>query len=264
MKVDGFRCDVAGAIPTAFWEEAREALEKINPQVVMLEEADVPRNQLKAFDASYNFSYYRILEQVIRDGEPATLVRKHWEATRARFPIGSRFLHLSDNHDRNRADMVFSSKGALATSVLNFTLDGIPFLYNGQEIGDGAPDDILSHQPIRWDLATFPAFAPRVEWYRNLFRTRTRESALISGEVVWLDNSLPDSVVTFLRKKGGEEILVAVNLSNRKCVVTLPLADGMYAPLVAPVKAKTADLTVSGGALRLQFGAFDFLVAKRK
>jgi glycosidase len=263
-KVDGFRCDVAGSIPTDFWEQARDALDKVNPDVVMLEEASVPRNQLKAFDLSYNFSYYGTLDQILRNGEPASLMRQHWETTRARFPKGARLVRLNDNHDRNRVDMVYSTKGALATSVLNFTLDGVPFFYNGQEVGDGAPDDILSHQPIRWDLATFPAIRPRVEFYRNLFHTRRREAALTSGEVIWLNNSQPDSVLTFLRKKGGEEILVAISLSNRKCSVTVDAPDGQYTPLVTPLQAKPAALTASGGKATLSFGAFDFFIGKKK
>jgi glycosidase len=264
VKVDGFRCDVAGAIPTDFWEQARDAMDKVNPDVVMLEEATVARNQLKAFDLSYNFSHYGTLDAIVRNGEPASLLRTNWESTRAKSPKGARFIHLNDNHDRNRADMVYSTKGALATSVLNFTLDGVPFFYNGQEVGDGAPDDILSHQPIRWDLATFPAFQPRVAMYRSLFQTRLRETALTSGEVLWLNNSLPDSVVTYLRKKGAEEILVAVNLSNRKCSVSVDVPAGQYAPLLLPLQAKPAELAAGGGKATLAFGAFDFFVGKKK
>lgn len=264
VKVDGFRCDVAGAVPLDFWEQARAELEKVNPDIVMLSEADVPQHQIKAFDISYNFPYYSALLAVIRDGGPATLIRKQWEGARAAFPAGARFLHLSDNHDRNRADMVFGEKGALATSILNFTLDGIPFLYNGQEIGDGAPDDILSHQPIRWDLATFPAFAPRVEFYRKLFHMRSRERALTEGELVWLENSLPDSIATFLRKAGGEEVLIAINLSNRKCSAAVSLADGRYTPLIVPPRVKPAELVASGGKAEISLGAFDFFVGRRK
>ena len=36
--IDGFRCDMAGMVPTDFWEEAREALDSVKP-VFMLAEA---------------------------------------------------------------------------------------------------------------------------------------------------------------------------------------------------------------------------------
>jgi glycosidase len=128
VGVDGFRADVAGGVPTDFWDQAREAMDKINPNVIMLAEADQPDHQLKAFDISYNFSYYTALQAAVVTGEPAERVRQQWEKMKAAFPRGARFLHLNDNHDRNRAAVVFGEKGALATSVLDFTLDGIPFL----------------------------------------------------------------------------------------------------------------------------------------
>ncbi len=39
FDLDGFRCDVAGEVPTDFWENARVELEKIKPDIVMLAEA---------------------------------------------------------------------------------------------------------------------------------------------------------------------------------------------------------------------------------
>ena len=70
-----------------------------------------------------------------------------------RLPARRAFLlHLNDNHDRNRANVVFGEKAALATSVLNFTLDGIPLLYNGEEVGDSTAPQQQSHVAIRWDI----------------------------------------------------------------------------------------------------------------
>jgi glycosidase len=136
VGVDGFRSDVAGGVPSDFWEEARDAMDRVNPNVIMLAEADVPEHQLKAYDISYNFPYYVALTSVVVNGESAERIRQQWEKSHAAFPRGSRFLHLNDNHDRNRAAVVFGEKAALATTVLNFTLDGVPFLYNGQEFAD--------------------------------------------------------------------------------------------------------------------------------
>jgi hypothetical protein len=47
---------------------------------------------------------------------------------------------------------------------------------------------------------------------------------MTSGELVWLENSRKDEVVTFLRKKAGDEILVAINLSNRPLEVSVQTA----------------------------------------
>ena len=128
-------------------------MDKVNPSAIMLAEADVPAHQLKAFNISYNFPYYSALQAVVVNGESADRIRQQWEKARAAFPRGSCFVHLNDNHDQNRADVVFGEKAALATSVLNLTLDGIPLLYNGEEIGDRTAPQQQSHVAIRWERA---------------------------------------------------------------------------------------------------------------
>ena len=53
--VDGFRCDVADSIPVDFWEEAREELEKVRPDIVIAAEGQRRSNTVKAFDANYDW-----------------------------------------------------------------------------------------------------------------------------------------------------------------------------------------------------------------
>jgi len=50
--IDGYRCDVAGMVPTEFWDTARAALEKIKP-VFMLAEAEKEELLIDAFDMDY-------------------------------------------------------------------------------------------------------------------------------------------------------------------------------------------------------------------
>ena len=149
FDIDGFRCDVGGGVPESFWDEARDALDKINPEIVLLSESDRPDDQLQAFDISYNFNYYFALRSVLRDGAPAIAIRKSWETMHATMPKGARLLHFSDSHDWPRAVMQFGTKGATAASVLNFTLDGIPFVYNGQEVDDPTATAWRKLAPIR-------------------------------------------------------------------------------------------------------------------
>src|SRR5579859_7932090 len=51
--VDGFRCDVAGNVPTDFWESARAELESVKPDIMLLAEASKPELLVKAFDMDY-------------------------------------------------------------------------------------------------------------------------------------------------------------------------------------------------------------------
>ncbi|MCX6626632.1 MAG: alpha-amylase family glycosyl hydrolase [Candidatus Solibacter sp.] len=266
VGIDGFRVDWPSHIPLEFWEQARDALDKVNPNVIMLSEADVPEHQLKAFDISYNFPYYSALQAVLVNGESAERIRQQWEKAKASFPRGARFVHLNDNHDRNRVDVVFGEKAALATSVMNFTLDGIPFLYNGQEIGDTTPPQQQSHVSIRWEIkpgSGHPFGARKMEFYKGLIAMRKQESALTSGELVWVKSSNPDGVVSFVRKKGNEEILVLVNLTNRVTKVEVDVAAADYAQARDLLKDRPLPASLSPGKFGCQLGAFDYTVAKR-
>src|ERR1700677_4498639 len=51
--VDGFRCDVASMVPTDFWVQARAALDKVKPDIMMLAEANKPELLATAFDIDY-------------------------------------------------------------------------------------------------------------------------------------------------------------------------------------------------------------------
>jgi glycosidase len=55
FDLDGFRCDVAGEVPTDFWENARRELEQIKPDIFMLAEAHRPELLVKAFELDYSW-----------------------------------------------------------------------------------------------------------------------------------------------------------------------------------------------------------------
>ena len=251
---------------------ARRAWTRSIPTSSCWPKADVPEHQLKAFDISYNFPYYSALTAVVVNGESAERIRQQWEKAKAAFPRGARFLHLNDNHDRNRADVVFGEKAALATSVLNFTLDGIPLLYNGEEVGDTTAPQQQSHVAIRWDIwkpetqrrtSIAGQQNARLRVYKQIIQMRKEEAALTSGELTWVNNSNLDGVVSFIRKKGNEEILVLINLTNRitKIQVDVPAAD--YAQARDLLKNRTLPASLAADKFSCQLGAFDYVVAKR-
>ncbi len=263
FKVDGYRCDVADAVPLDFWEEARTRLDLLRPDLVILSEGQRASDQVKAFDISYGFSWYSTTEAVVARGQPASSLRKLWEKQRAERPRGARFIRYTDNHDLNRPDVVLGERGAAAMAVVNFTLDGVPFLYNGQEIGDATPQDLFSHWPIRWEATTLPKATGKLAFHRKLCQLRRGERALTEGEVLWLDNDQPDAVLSFLRRAAGAEVLSVVNLSNRplQVRVTLPeRAAASYNPLLS----ERAGAASTPGAVTLKLGAFGYFVGKKR
>ena len=223
--VDGFRCDVAGLVPTAFWEEARSKLEAIHPELFLLAEWSTPDLMTRAFDADYGWPFHAALTRVLSLGAPAAQIRATWEEERRNFPQGSLHLRFCDNHDEKRAIARFGEPAALAAQALVFTMDGIPLVYNGMEIGDtgesGGPA-LVEKLPIFWPIVERrPEFA---RFYREMIALRRSYAALRQGETLWLDNSDPDRLVSLLRRDPADEILVTVNLSSQ------PLQGGVDVP----------------------------------
>jgi len=267
FDVDGFRCDVGAGVPISFWNEARKALDATKPEVVLLSEADRPDDQLHAFDINYNFDYYLTLVSVLRDGAPAIKIREQWERMHATMPQGARLMRYSDNHDWPRPVVQFGRKGAMAASVLNFTLDGIPFIFNGDEIDDPNPTSWRKPLPIRWPEqlgGTNEKDAGAVlEQYKKLFSTRSKEPDLTSGELIWINNTEPQSVLSFLRKKGDSEILVIVNLSNRQLHVTMDLPVMEYSAVENLLKPEKTWFQLYSGRVSADLGAYESIVGKK-
>lgn len=267
FSVDGFRCDVGAGVPESFWESARAALDKVNTNVILLSESDRPDDQLKTFDINYNFEGFLTLRSVIRDGEPAIRIREEWERTHATYPRGARLLRFDDNHDWPRAVLEFGVKGAWAAAVLNFSLDGVPFLYNGQEIGDCVPTHWLSNAPIQWPKPSdsnnkqFPV--DTLAKFQRLFGIRNQSSALQSGELIWINNSEPNSILSFVRKNGREEILIVVNLSNRKTHVTVDLPVMDYSSMDNLMTGEKTYFPLYSGRVSMDLTAYDSLIARR-
>ncbi|RIH65412.1 hypothetical protein D1164_09815 [Mariniphaga sediminis] len=224
FDVDGFRCDVACRVPLDFWETARERLEKLRPDIGILAECDEtsrPEDQLKAFDVNYSFQYYRTLDAVYKGELPAKALRSKWNEITEIVPSGARFIHYFDNHDisnddyHNRRETRWGFAGCQAALAHIFTLDGIPFIYNGQEIADTARHSIFGRAPIYWANAETQTGQERFHFTQKLCEIYKTEKAFTYGKMVWLDNDQPQSVVSYLRISGGQQILVVINLSDQ-------------------------------------------------
>jgi cyclomaltodextrinase len=215
--VDGFRCDVSPTVPVDFWETARAELEKINPQVIILADAGAKPELLeKAFDVDSSWALIGTLNLVMSSVVPAYFVKDSWLHTDQQFPKGALHLRFTDNHEQPRAVARFGIGGALAAQVLMLTLDGVPLLYNGMEVGDAtesADPALFEKMPVFWQPSGRP---PLRDIYRQLIQLRRHNAAFYNGQVAWVENTASGEVVSFLRQDAKDEFLVIINLSSRR------------------------------------------------
>jgi glycosidase len=258
--VDGFRCDVAFLVPTDFWEAAREELEEIKPDIFMLAEASHPELLIEAFDMDYSWPLHGTLNDVLLKGAPASKFEDTWQASRTRFPKGSLHLRISDNHDEARAVARFGVHGALAAQVLMLTLDGVPLFYNGMEVGDatesGAPA-LFEKLPVYWEPKERP---PLRRIYSDLIQLRKQHAAFTNDRVVWLKNSQPSDLVTFMRSDEQSEFLVVINLSNRPVTASVEVGN---AGEFNPIDLAGMDDTAREGFPRLVLDGFAWRLYQR-
>jgi glycosidase len=247
-------------VPTDFWLEARAELKKIKPDIMLLAEASKSELLVQAFDIDYDWPLLAALNQVLINSAPASELQASWEESRRRFPRGTLHMRVSDDHDEARAVARYGIRGALAASVLMFTLDGVPLLYNGMEVGDATE----SGDPALFDKLTVfwhPKERPPLRnIYRDLIRLRKQYACFRNGDVTWLRNSDEADVVTFMRADDRDQFVVIINFSNR------PIDTKMRERIpkgFEPVRIDGIPVPPADGLSRLHLNGFEWRIYHR-
>ncbi|MGA2684766.1 MAG: alpha-amylase family glycosyl hydrolase [Verrucomicrobiota bacterium] len=223
--VDGFRCDAAAMVPTDFWVQVRAELARVKPDIMLLAEASKPELLTSAFDIDYDWPLLTTMNQIMMDSAPASDIEHTWEKSRSQFPKGALHMQISDDHDEARAVARYGLNGALAASALMFTLDGVPLIYNGMEVGDATESGggaLFDKLPIFWSPKDRQ---PLPDIYHGLIQLRHQYPALRNSNVQWLYNSDETRLLTFLRADDKDELLVVINFSNRPLSGKVDLKD---------------------------------------
>ncbi|AMJ66654.1 alpha-amylase family glycosyl hydrolase [Hymenobacter sp. PAMC 26628] len=230
--LDGYRCDVAGLVPTNFWDAARPALEAIK-SVFLLAEWDelYPSGGLsweefngdthlleKAFDASFGLRLHYLLDRIAEGQAALADIDTYLAAEREKYPPTVYLMHFTSNHDVNSWDGTeYERLGPLAQpfAVLAALLPGLPLLYSGQEAGLNKRLAFFDRNPIDWQ--DFPL----QDFYTKLFQLKKRHPALRNGDPDSHFHRLngPDGLYGFIREKAGAAVIVLVNATAEPLVL---------------------------------------------
>jgi alpha-amylase len=212
--IDGYRCDVAGEVPAAFWTRANQEL-KAMKNVFLLAESNDAWLHTTGFDASYPWDMFHMMKQVAGGARPAFAldsVRLHVDST---FLPNALRMYFTSNHDENswnKADYA-TMPGAVHApfAVLTQTLDrSIPLIYSGQE------EPVLDSISFFYkDTIPFKDYA-RAPFYKTLLTLRANNSALAgNASFKKLRTNNDAALYAFEREKEGHKVLVITNLSNQ-------------------------------------------------
>lgn len=221
VGIDGFRCDVAGFVPLDFWEEVRRQLDEVKP-VFLLGEWEQRDLHARAFDATYGWAWKEAAHDIAQGKSDASRMTGYMQSHISSWPEDGMRMLYTENHDQNAWEGTpseFYGDGLEAFMTLQFVMDGIPLIHNGQEAGNERRLAFFEKDPITWQDH------PQAEWIRRLTDLKTRNPALWNGNwggrLIPVETSEPARIVSFARVKDGNEVLGLFNLSPEETRFTL-------------------------------------------
>jgi len=229
--IDGFRCDVAGGVPTDFWVDARRQLSASRPDLFMLAEAEEPGIHA-AFDMTYGWELHHLLNDVAQGKKTTAALDDYFARDRRRFPADAFRMYFTSNHDENSwQGTEFERMGAnhLPAFVLAATAqNGMPLLYTGQEVSLNKRLRFFEKDTVDWNGTSLAGF------YRSMLELKHGQEALANGAAggpqTTLKTSGGDRVYAYTRTRGSSAVLVALNFGDaaaRAAYEALP-APGTY------------------------------------
>lgn len=222
--IDGYRADVAGYVPTDFWETARAELGKVKP-VFMLAEWEQRDLHTRAFDATYGWGWKEAMQRLVKSGEGAGPMRGYYAGQSETWPHAAMRMVYTENHDQNSWDGVAAEiygPAYEAAIALSFVGAGLPLIYNGQEADNDRMLKFFERDPIVWKAGQHEPLL------RRLIALKTGSPALHNGRfgagMIEVPTSATADVYAFTRGDKGGRVFAVFNLSPRAHTLTFDKA----------------------------------------
>lgn len=223
-NIDGFRCDLASWVQVDFWQQARPELEKLKPLFFLgeFDELESPEYG-KFFDASYSWTWMHKTKDY-KDGnvsfeELLNLLNRYSD-------LGNSSMRswFTSNHDENTWNGTEYEKYgdlALPLAVFSVTWNGVPLMYNGQELPLKSKRlEFFEKDPIPWTGENLLQ-----DFYKILLNLKSRNRVLRGGDssatTSYINLETGHQILAYLRKNGEDEVLTFLNLSQEEQVIRI-------------------------------------------
>jgi glycosidase len=230
LDIDGFRCDLAGFVPTDFWNNVRKELDAIKP-VFMLAEWESRDLHAEAFDVTYSWSWNEAVHRIAMRQGDLTLLFIYYSWNEKSFPADCMRMMFVSNHDKNAwegTEFEQFGDGLETAMVLSVVGEGIPLIYNGQEAGNFKRLEFFERDPIEWKEHR------NGEIYKKLFALKKANTALWNARwgarMIHVPNNAPAEVFSFVRQNERDKVFAVLNFSAESQAVTFQerLFPGQY------------------------------------
>jgi len=251
-QVDGFRCDVAGSVPTNFWQEAIPKL-RAQKDIFMLAEAWEPELlKENLFDMAYGWDRHHTLNELAKGVDAPSKWDENYAKDTARYEANDILMTFVTNHDENSWNGTVKERMGDASevlTVLSYVAPGMPLIYSGQEYG-------LNHRLKFFEKDVIP-HTKGEEWglLNALGDLKRTNSALHGGKnaAEYIRLNTNKEILAFVRKKGSDEVVFVANLSKEPTKAVCGV-EGTYVDYVTGEKIKLSNTKP------LNFGAWGYKV----
>ncbi len=213
FNVDGFRADVAGEVPTEFWEQTIEEIESIKPLFLLAESEDKDLFE-KAFDMGYNWEGHHIMNGLAQGKATVEAWDEYMQKIDTTYQEDDFLMNFITNHDENSwSGSVKERMGDASETMLAmaYTIPGMPLIYSGQEYDmekrlkffekDTIPKEKGEIWPLMVKLGTLKNENEALDGGKN------------AGSYNRLETSANDKILAFKRSKNGEQVIFIANLT---------------------------------------------------
>lgn len=263
FDIDGYRLDVGDRCPLDFWCEGARRVREIKPEFIFLNEGRLPEFVRDFCDADYGLDWtYYAMRDVFNGKFDGKKIREQWQKDYDLLPEGAIQCRAYENHDvatdafENRPDRVYGAECGELAMVINFAINGVPFIYNGNELADSGRHCFFSNRfhggyhGIDWSRADSEGARRRMAVVRSLVALKRSEPALYEGSVEWNETENSGRIVSFSRVVGGERITLCANVSRES------------AECAAPAGRALASSRVAADGARLCFEPYGYILIK--
>ena len=214
VGIDGYRCDMAGMVPTDFWEHTIPELRALKP-IFMLAEAWEPHLIQAGFNMVYGWETHHLSNDISNGHKPIDDFRRRMEDVKHQYAPEAILMNFTSNHDENSwngsAPERLNDALELAAALM-YTVAGMPLIYSGQEYD-------LDRRLLFFEKDSIDHTKGRMfEVYKQLGQLKKSTKALDTGvdaaSYQNLNNSASDKILSFVRQKDEDQLVYMGNFSN--------------------------------------------------
>ena len=218
----GWRLDVADELPDEFIANIREAMDKANPDTVLMGEVwedatnkiayDKRRKYLDGYELNSVMNYpfkNNIIEYLIGNYSSEKVYRE-FMSIKENYPREAFYSNFNflGTHDTTRIRTELANDQLLKMAIrMLYTLPGVPSLYYGDEAGLTGMADPNNRMTYPWGRENKDI----MEWYKESIKLRNSTECFVTGE---FQPFFTDNLFGYFRYNQDEVYLIAVNNSS--------------------------------------------------